>query len=154
MYRGINAQLIYAGTGSHEKRNVVGLKIASRGGSWQDTIDQEVCVPGKRGTRGLRAWRKSRKRPCSLDIRNAGVLIKSSGAVTWLCRANFVARHLRGDSEMNWTLNTVGNVVNLVYNQHVSPTVRNILPFVHRRYCLLQELLIFNLFIRFFATLS
>ncbi|XP_076666762.1 TLD domain-containing protein mustard isoform X11 [Andrena cerasifolii] len=34
---------------------------------------------------------------------------------------------------MNWTLSTVGNAANFVYNQHVSPAVRNVLPFVHRR---------------------
>ncbi|KAK1133051.1 hypothetical protein K0M31_014414 [Melipona bicolor] len=34
---------------------------------------------------------------------------------------------------MNWALSSVGNVVNFVYNQHVSNAVQSIIPFVNRR---------------------
>lgn len=34
---------------------------------------------------------------------------------------------------MNWTRNTLGSMLNFIYDGHVRTTVTNVMPFVHRR---------------------
>ena len=80
----------------------------------------------------------SRKRPCVVvDSRNGYLLEK----VEWVSTERQTREEncaewtsTTPDSKMNWALSSVGNVVNFVYNQHISNAVQSIIPFVNRRW--------------------